>query len=260
MNNLRKYGKSPYKVVIVHGGPGASGYMESVAKELSIYEGIIEAFQTKNSIIKLIFELKQVIEIHSNLPAILVGHSWGAWLSCLFSEMYPRLIKKLILISSGPFEAKYSKETSKNRLERMSNKEKNELDMLSKQFNSESIRDKDKIFSKFGKLMSKADSFLLLPEINTDINLQYDIFKKVWPEADNLRETGRLLKTLEQIKCPVTAIHGDFDPHPYMGVKEPLTRIVKDFKFLLLEKCGHYPWKEYYAKEKFHEILKKELN
>jgi len=34
---------------------------------------------------------------------------------------------------------------------------------------------------------------------------------------------------------------------------------VKNFRFILLEKCGHEPWKEKYARDKFYEILKKEI-
>ena len=40
------------------------------------------------------------------------------------------------------------------------------------------------------------------------------------------------------------AIHGDYDPHPASGVKEPLSRILRDFRFILLDHCGHTPWKE----------------
>jgi hypothetical protein len=32
--SFRAYGKAPYEIVIVHGGPGAPGEMELVAKKL----------------------------------------------------------------------------------------------------------------------------------------------------------------------------------------------------------------------------------
>jgi len=34
---------------------------------------------------------------------------------------------------------------------------------------------------------------------------------------------------------------------------------VKNYRFILLEKCGHEPWQEKYARDKFYEILKKEI-
>ena len=62
-----------------------------------------------------------------------------------------------------------------------------------------------------------------------------------------------------KIKCPVVAIHGDYDPHPYKGVTEPLSKILHDFRVILLKQCGHYPWKERLAKEQFYKILRNNL-
>ncbi len=74
-----------------------------------------------------------------------------------------------------------------------------------------------------------------------------------------LRQTGKLLDIVAKIRCPVVAIHGDYDPHPAEGVRGPLSSILKDFRLILLEKCGHKPWIEREAKETFYEILNKEL-
>ena len=63
----------------------------------------------------------------------------------------------------------------------------------------------------------------------------------------------------ELIRCPVLAIHGDHDPHPAEGVQETLSRVIRDFRFVLLEKCGHRPWIEKQAKHKFYQILREEI-
>ena len=68
-----------------------------------------------------------------------------------------------------------------------------------------------------------------------------------------------LLELGKKINCPIVAIHGDYDPHLAEGVKEPLTRVLKDFRFVLLEKCGHEPWLERYARHEFYRILKREV-
>jgi hypothetical protein len=34
MKNLRKYGKAPFSLAVIHGGPGAPGEMATVAREL----------------------------------------------------------------------------------------------------------------------------------------------------------------------------------------------------------------------------------
>ena len=87
-----------------------------------------------------------------------------------------------------------------------------------------------------------------------------DIFKNVWQEAAQMRKTGALLKLGKLITCPALAIHGNYDPHPAEGVRDPLSGILADFQFKLLTKCGHTPWKERHAASRFYELLEEELN
>lgn len=86
-----------------------------------------------------------------------------------------------------------------------------------------------------------------------------DIFHSVWPDASKLRKEGRLLSLGRCITCPVTAIHGDYDPHPAAGVEKPLSAVLDDFSFILLKNCGHIPWIEKYAAERFFDILRQEI-
>lgn len=68
-----------------------------------------------------------------------------------------------------------------------------------------------------------------------------------------------MLELGKEIRCQVVAIHGDYDPHPFEGIREPLSRTLKDFRFILLEKCGHKPWIEGGAKERFYSLLRNEI-
>ena len=86
------------------------------------------------------------------------------------------------------------------------------------------------------------------------------IFQNVWKQAEQLRKSGELLELAKDIQCPVLAIHGDYDPHPAEGLQKPLSVLLKDFRFILLPKCGHKPWIERNAKEKFFVILEKEID
>ena len=56
---VRLYGNAPYKIVLVHGGPGAIGSLKGFAKELSnlLQVGVVEALQSKYTIAELIDEL-----------------------------------------------------------------------------------------------------------------------------------------------------------------------------------------------------------
>ena len=75
-----------------------------------------------------------------------------------------------------------------------------------------------------------------------------------------MRQTGELLQLRKKILCPVVAMHGDWDPHPSEGVSEPLQATLKSFQFIVLEDCGHKPWIERGAKDKFYSILKDVLD
>lgn len=46
MRNVRFYGNKPYKVAVVHGGPGALGSVAAISRELSKDFGVIEPLQT----------------------------------------------------------------------------------------------------------------------------------------------------------------------------------------------------------------------
>lgn len=141
MNNFRIYGNPPFNIAVIHGGPGAPGEMAPVARELSLNMGVLEPLQTADSIDGQLAELKKILEKHGNPPMILVGFSWGAWLSYIFAARYSLLVKKLILIGSGPFEEKYAAKIMATRLSHLNANEKKEALSLLSTLNSGGMRD-----------------------------------------------------------------------------------------------------------------------
>lgn len=259
MNNLRKYGNPPFIAVVIHGGPGAPGEMAPVAKELSAFGGILEPLQTAVTIEGQVRELREVLEEHGNLPVTLIGFSWGAMLSFIFTARHPHLVKKLIIIGSGPYEEKYAASITKTRINRFGKKDLENFVRLTETLNDPSAKNRNEALYSFGKLMSKADTYDALPYEDELLECSYESFKGVWEEASELRSKGKLLEIGKEIRCQVVVIHGDYDPHPFEGVREPLSRILKDFRFILLEKCGHKPWIEREAKERFYDLLEEEI-
>lgn len=259
MENLRKYGHEPFKVAVIHGGPGAPGEMAPVARELSSDTGILEPLQTANSVQGQIDELKSVLEKNGHIPLVLIGFSWGAWLGFMVAAQYPLLVRKLVIISSGAFEEKYAVDIIKTRLNRLNGKEKEEALYLMESLNSPDSAD-SKSMARFGELMSQADAYDPLPGDSETWEVNPDIYRQVWEQASKLRSSGELLKVAEKIRCPVVAIHGDYDPHSAEGVKKPLSLMIKDFRFILLPECGHCPWLERNARDRFYRILRSEIS
>ncbi len=259
MPNFRKYGRPPFTVAVLHGGPGAPGEMAPVARGLTALCGVLEPLQTARSVDGQVQELYAVLHEHVALPVILIGWSWGALLGFIFAAEHPRDVSKLILISSPPFEEKYAAQIMPTRLSRLGEVDRAEAISLMKRLEDPTVKDADKILARFGRVISKADSYDPLPHDDEMLEFQSDVYKAVWKEAAEMRSSGRLLELGKKISCPVVAIHGDFDPHPYRGVEEPLSQTIKNFRFILLENCGHQPWYEKKARDRFFAILKPEI-
>jgi len=265
MVKFRTYGNPPFQIALIHGGPGAAGEMEPVARALSEKTGILEPIQNELTVQGQIDELHEVLLDHADSPVILIGHSWGAWLSFIYAAKYPAKVKKLILVGSGPFEEHFVEHISANRLNRLSEVERTEyLHLLDVLHDADSGKEKGQL-DRLGELAGRADRFEPLSELPCATPAKQltenpeRIYAGVWPEAAQLRKSGELLRLGSLITCPVVAIHGRQDPHPFDGVQEPLSRILKDFRMVVLDRCGHTPWLEKYACDAFYALLEKEI-
>lgn len=259
MNNVRTYGTPPFDVAVIHGGPGAPGEVAPIARELAKARGVLEPLQTASTLQGQIVELETVLKQKAHPPVTLIGHSWGAMLSFIFAAQYPSIVKRLILVSSGVFEDKYAEEITATRLSRLTEEDVASVDSLSTALDNPHTKDKNRLFAQLGQVISRADAFDPVPSESEIIECQYDIYRSVWRDVQELRSSGSLLALGTSIRCPVVAIHGDYDPHPAEGVKTPLSGVLADFTFILLENCGHRPWLERAAMDRFYLILKQQL-
>lgn len=73
---------------MIHGGPGAPGEMEPVARELSSQMGILEPLQKGLSLEAQVQELYEILQKMARAPIVLVGWSWGAMLSLIFTAKH----------------------------------------------------------------------------------------------------------------------------------------------------------------------------
>jgi len=259
MKNYRTWGKPPYKVAVVHGGPGLPGAVAPIARELSKDTGVIEILETKDSVEGQIEELAGVLKEHAEFPVILVGHSWGAVLGYMTAARYPTLIKKLIIIGMPALEMKERPDYTPIWLSRLSEDEGVELITLQSLVLEGEEGDKSEAMRTLYRLIAKADSYAFNSEKDEVLEYQSGISNSVGTEFHEILKTTELLDIGTKIKCPVVAIHGDYDLRLASVMAEPLSGIIKDFRLVMLEKCGHYPWMERHARDKFYEVLRKEL-
>jgi pimeloyl-ACP methyl ester carboxylesterase len=258
---VRLYGPPPYRVVLVHGGPGGAGEMSPLARTLGGSLSLVEAMQTKHSIADLIDELREQIAVHAQGPAVLVGHSWGAWLCLLFAARHPEFVERIVLISSGVLEDRYAATLRATQLARLNDTERAEMATLEAMLADPDVTDKGALFDDYGYLFEKTENYDAEPEPKDRFETDPAIFDSVWPEAAALRTSGELLRQSALVKCPVLAIHGDYDPSPADGVREPLARVLTaPFEFIVMKNCGHTPWLERRARAELFETLTGELH
>jgi pimeloyl-ACP methyl ester carboxylesterase len=234
-----------------------------VARELAPGWGVLEPIQTVTSLQGQVEELKAVLEEYADLPVVLIGFSWGAWLSYIVSATHPALVNKLILVGSGPYEAEYAERIQETRLSRLSEGERGEYESIIAMLNDPAAEGKPAAFARLGALASKTDRYDPIEEGPGEpdrVRGQGNVFHAVLREAQELRRSGELLELGRRIACPVVAIHGDYDPHPAAGVQEPLSGVLERFRLILLENCGHKPWIEGQARDEFYRVLKDELS
>ena len=258
---VRLYGPPPYRVVLAHGGPGGAGEMSPLARKLEPRVSLIEAMQTRLSIAALIQELREQIATHAQAPAIVVGHSWGAWLCLLLAAAHPELVARLVLISSGVLEDRYAAVMRATRLARLTEQERAEMAACEAALADPDVADKGALFGRYGRLFDKTENFDAEPEPKDRFDTDPAIYERVWAEATALRTSGELLRQAARVRCPVLAIHGDYDPSPPEGVREPLARVLTaPFEFIVLNRCGHTPWLERQARGELLAILGRELS
>jgi pimeloyl-ACP methyl ester carboxylesterase len=261
----RKYGGERFRTVVVHGGPGAAGEMGPVAQRLGHSRGVLEPMQSATTVYGQVDELRVAVESLCVPPVVLIGHSWGAWLSCFVAADHPRLVRKLILIGAPAFEEDYVPLLRDTRLKRLTPEERQEFIYLMDAVNRPAEEaDATAQLGRLGELATKTDTYDPIPlEFHlpppTISDKGGEIYAGVWPEAAAIRRTGRLLPIVARIECPVVAIHGEYDPTPVEAVAVPLATTLRDFQMVKLEKCGHDPWRERWAVDKFYEILEGQL-
>lgn len=226
-----------------------------LARYLARRHGVLEPLQTATTVDGQVAELAATLRAEGAGPYRLVGHSWGGMLAVLTAQRHPELTERLVLVGCAPFDPAGGLVTEAVRRARMSPSLRAELDDLDR------IIDGDDPQAARVAFATVADRLLAIDQVDptTDhlevIAHQPEVFRSVWQEVEERRSEGTLLDELRRLRCPVVVIHGDHDPHPLSGVRDPLRRFAADLQVVLLDDCGHVPWLERHAAARFLDEL-----
>lgn len=258
--SVRKYGTAPFRTAVIHGGPGAPGYMAPVARVLAETAGTLEPLQSEDSLDRQIEELAEQLRYHGDPPMILIGSSWGAVLALFVAAREETLAKKLILIGSAVFDAASSAKIESLRIARFNREKRLRYDAILDEMKAAENDRRDSLFKEWADMIFDSDVYDPLTRDLEVIEAREDLNKKVWADFKTLRDKpGFLKQEFSRIKIPVRVIHGDYDPHPIEGIRPFLEECLENVRFYILPRCGHYPWIEKHARERFFEIINAEL-
>lgn len=257
---IRTYGRAPYRIAVIHGGPGAQGSMAKVAQTLSKRTGVVEPMQSRLDVASLIEELRSQLARSCAKPVILIGHAWGAWLSLLYAAAYPDDVSQVVLVGCVPLDSMYAAQIMETRRKRMTQGEWVLFNGLLFRLDRVEPESRNWLMEQLDGLLDKTDHYDLEKtdeDRQGSIPVNGDMYLAVWPQAEAMCESGELLRRIKGIRCPVYVIHGEHDPRPVEGVTVPLHANNIRFKRHVLPECGHVPFRERHAAKPFYEILEK---
>lgn len=259
MSGFRRHGTAPWRVVAIHGGPGACGDLAPLARRLGRTRGVLEPLVTATSLDGEIAEIEAAFEAGPVERAVVIGHSWGAWLATLHALRHPERIAGLVWIGCPPFDDEAAATIGPTRLARLSEAERAEVATLAARLAVGPSETEVADLARLGSLFARADAWDPDPEEeDPPVDLHPEVFRTVWPEAAAMRASGELRRALGRLACPVVAFHGDHDPHPIAAIAAVGAELPA-FRLHRLARCGHTPWRERQAREPFFARLEAEI-
>ncbi|MBN2133003.1 MAG: alpha/beta hydrolase [Sedimentisphaerales bacterium] len=271
---MRHYGTQGRRIILLHGGPGAPGYLAPLGRKLGERFRVIEPFQRRSSdepltVARHVADLRDIVAslsceatAASKSPAakespgrqypVLVGHSWGAMLSLAYAAEHPHTISAVVLVGCGTCTQANRQLLEQTRAQRLSPDEQLKLAELARAGD-----DPDSHYAALGWLLARADSYNLLPPTRDDDPLHCDARggQETWANWRLLEAQGVYPQAFNAITAPVLMLHGHHDPHPGREIAAVLRQYVGQLEYHEFAHCGHYPWRERYARDEFFEVL-----
>jgi pimeloyl-ACP methyl ester carboxylesterase len=253
----REYGSAGPVVVLLHGGPGAAGYLAPVARELAGSFRVLEPFQRGSggeplTVARHVQDLHELIQSRcAGTPPAVVGHSWGAMLALAYAAAHLRSAACLVLVGCGTFDLEARQRFRTLIEERTDGALRQRLEGVSRE-----IADPDE------QLRARAD--LLLPIYSCELieaRMEAEVcdaraHRETWDDMLRLQAEGAYPAAFAAIAVPVLMLHGAADPHPGRMIRDSLTPHLPQLEYREWDRCGHYPWLEKAVRDEFFSALR----
>ena len=248
---VREYGLQGPALAVLHGGPGAPGYLQPLAERLGKEFHVLEPFQ-RGASGEALTVARHVADLFDFADAfapvrVLLGPSWGAMLALAYAAAHPARVGALVLVGCGTFEPLARERMFQARRERR-------REVEGRHGLQEGALGDDTSFRGLGSMALEIDSYELedsMPPVEVDRRA----YEETWRDMLRLQEEGVYPHAFSQIEAPVLMLHGAVDTHPGRMIRASLAQHLPQLEYHEWEKCGHYPWLEAHAKDEFFQVL-----
>lgn len=255
---VRNYGTGPRTVVLLHGGPGAPGYMAPLARSLATDFRVLEPLQRRANGLRLSVA-RHVQDLAEVAPgdALLLGSSWGAMLALSYAASHPDRVRGLVLVGCGTYDEDSRRIYQESMAGRLGADGAQRIATLNEQLEAAADRDEqDRLFGEIGDLCSQAQGHDLLTTDFEVVRTDRRGHHETWEDVLRLQAEGREPADFAVIQAPVLMVHGSEDPHPGQATRDTLRAYVPQLEYVELPRCGHIPWFERYGRDPFLELLR----
>lgn len=256
MVRARQFGTSGSAAVLLHGGPGAGGYLGHLARGLADLFGVLEPLQRGSgreplTVAAHVADLDDLLARRCPTAPVLIGHSWGAMLALAYAAAHPDRASSLVLIGCGTFDP-VSRDRLRTSVEaRMNDDLKRRVERLPREY-----PEPDERLRHFGNLMLPVYSHnLTVSELDVEL-CDARAHDETWRDMLRLQEGGVYPRAFAAIQVPVLMVHGAVDPHPGQLIRDTLRPYLPQLEYSEWEDCGHYPWLERSVKHEFFAVLR----
>ena len=243
-------------MVFCHGGPGGYDYLAPVADMTSDLCQVVRYDQRGSgrsqpvgpyNVSTFVDDL-EALRKHFNFERWIVGgHSWGAGLAVAYAVRFPARTIAVLHIAGTGIDPRWHDEYRENRLNALSESEREEYQRLRAQREQVEDADAERILGRLRTLSSKTDVF----EPNQVDNLpsfdehpvSSEANEKVGADWKSYTTDAKFQQSVYNLSMPVLFLHGACDPRPCHFI-EVLAAKLSHSTFVSVPESGHYPWIE----------------
>ena len=249
---IRRHGHAGPLVIVLHGGPGAVGSAEELARGLADTFTVIEPWQRGSAEEKPLTVAQHVTDLHAVIQCVctnplpaLVGESWGAMLALAYAAEHPGDVGPIVLVGCGTFDKESRAVGVQIREERIAAyiaAHPQHVGDLTLSINDRLIKWHD-----------MTDAYDPLPSPSPLRTSPFDMkaHTETWEDMLRCQELGVYPAAFAAIRSPVIMLHGSYDPHPGGMIRDNLRHYLPHLEYREFDQCGHQPTIEKFARAEF---------